>query len=569
MFSRGDVKSGMTRRGFVATAAAMTAVGFSADAKTAGEKPILRIGAMSDDHLHPKRPETHRRTKACFDLFRKLNADIVVDTGDIADLSHVTELQCFRKMFDDAFAGTDCVPFFCIANHDYNYVPNTPKNDPKNIENAWRALGMPSANPSAVVKGYRFVNVFQNEPNPKAFAEAVAKAVAESPKGRPVFVVNHVPPKLTTTGTIHWSSQAIRDVLNQYPQVVALTGHIHTAVNWAANIWQGAFTAINLGAHAEYSNKIAGEAVVLDVFADRIDVRRYEAVTGREIGADDRWSIPLPLDPANGPYRPEVRAKTCPVPTFSASATLRYEQTASGESGKLVFTGAEPRGTANHYRITLESKAENGTWTFLGLLNWAVPQVMDTPETWDCPLLPGLLDAGRPHRATIVPVNSHDVEGRGQTFPFEVPASPLTPLPADCVKVARYQTSCSRSGKVVVPDADGWFKKVSHMTSVVLPPAFTAAIQGRKSVMLVFDLAVEQPDAPNTLSIARIPADGSSPELGVGSRIYTLPGTHASHRYAWRIFGGRNLNPADEFALVIREGGAFRGKVNSVKCLVR
>ena len=277
----------LTRREFVLTSAAATAFGLRA--ADAGQ-PLLRIGAMSDDHLHPNRPATHRRTKACFELFRRLNVDIVVDTGDIADLSHVSELQCFRRYFDEAFAGTDCVPFFCIANHDYNSVPNTPKNDPRNIENAWRALGMGGPNQSAVVKGYRFVNVFQNEPRREAFAEAVGKAVAANEGNRPVFVVNHVPPMNTTAGTVHWSSQAVRDVMNQYPQVVALTGHNHASISWAGNVWQGEFTSVNLGAHAEYSNKIDGEAVVLEVFADRIDIRRYEAVSGREIGADDRWS---------------------------------------------------------------------------------------------------------------------------------------------------------------------------------------------------------------------------------------------------------------------------------------
>ena len=127
----------ITRRSFVLSATAAATLGLGAADE---EKPILRIGAMTDNHLHPNRPATHRRTKACFDLFRKMNADIVVDTGDIVDLSHLSELEFFRKCFDDAFAGTDCVPFFCIANHDDNYLPGTKKNDPVNFENARRAL---------------------------------------------------------------------------------------------------------------------------------------------------------------------------------------------------------------------------------------------------------------------------------------------------------------------------------------------------------------------------------------------------------------------------------------------
>ena len=557
--------SALTRRSFVLSAAAAATLGLRAADR---EKPILRIGAMTDNHLHPKRPETHRRTKACFELFRRMNADIVVDTGDIADLSHVTELEFFRKCFDDAFAGTDCVPFFCIANHDYNYIPGTKKNDPKNIANAWRALKM-TPNPTAVVKGYRFVNVFQNEPDPTAFGKAVAKAVAENEGNRPVFVVNHVPPMFTTTGTEHWSSMGVREVLNRYPQVVALTGHIHTAISWAANVWQGEFTAVNLGAHAEYSNKIDGEAVVLDVFADRIDVRRFEAVSGREIGADDRWSIPLPLDPKHGPYRPEVRAKACPVPALPANATVRYEQDPSGASGTLVFSSAAPRGTAKHYRITLESQQADGDWKFLGTLNWSAPQVFEEPASWNCELSPAMLDGGRPHRATIVPVSSFDVAGKGRTFPFDVPANPLKALPAELTRIVSYQRSYVPGKDVFAPAADGWFEKDKGNVVAVLPKELSAALKKAKTAILRVDVASEQSARPNTFSLGKFEAAGGNVVLGVGGRFYTLPGNYAAHRYVWTITrAGKRPKPDDKLCFVIREGDKGRFRINGITCFL-
>ena len=562
-----NTASSLTRREFVLSAGAVAAFGLPA-----GEigKPLLRIGAMTDNHLHAKRPATHRRTKACFDLFRRMNADIVVDTGDIADLSHVTELEFFRACFDEAFAGTDCVPFFCIANHDYNYVPNTPKNDPKNIENAWRALKMDGPNPTAVVKGYQFVNVFQNEPRPGAFDEAVARAVAANTDNRPVFVVNHVPPMLTTTGTVHWSSQHIRDVLDKYPQVVALTGHIHTSIASMGNIWQGGFTAVNLGAHAEYSNRIDGEAVILDVFADRIDVRRYEAVSGREIGADDRWSIPLPLDPAHGPYRTAVRAKASSVPTLPAEATARFEQSPDGVAGRLVFTSAEPLGKAESYRIAFESQQADGGWRRLTTLNWSVPQVMDPPATLTCSVVPALLDGGRPHRAVITPVNCFDVMGPSRTFAFDVPANPMTALSDDQLRICRGQRSYKTDGKDAFDlPKDGWVKKEWGLLVFTLPKAFAAAIHGKKTVNLVIDVASEQPGNPNTFSIGKFPADGGEVQLSLGGRIYTLPGTESVHRYAWTLSQGKDPDPGDEYFLVIREGDPSRYRINGVRCFVR
>ena len=557
----------LTRRAFVLSASAAATLGIRA---ADGEKPLLRIGAMSDDHLHAERPKTHQRTKACFDLFRREQVDVVVDTGDIADLSDVGELKRFRRFFDDAFAGTACVPFFCIANHDYNYVPGTKRNDPKNIENAWRALGMSCANPTAVVKGYQFVNVFQDESRPNAFADAVAKAVAANTGDRPVFVVNHVPPFLTTTGTVHWSSRAIREVLNKYPQVVALTGHIHRSISWAANVWQGEFTAVNLGAHAEYSNRIDGEAVILDVFADRIDIRRYEAMSGREIGADDRWSIPLPLDPAHGPYRTDRRAKACPVPVIPADAKATYWQHPSGHKGTLTFPSASPRNAAAHYRLDVESQGADGAWQKIAQLNWSTPQVFAEPDTWTtAALLPAQLDAGRPHRVTITPVNCFDIPGPSRTLPFDVPANPMEKLPVELAHVERYQHGQRPGQDIFTPGADGWFDRNDKMVLVVLPKALTAATLAKKTVTLVFDIASDQPAEPNTFSIGRFTAGGGKVELGLGDRIYTLPGKTPSLRYAWTIRKGANPSPDDEYCLAIREGGAARFKISGVKCFVR
>jgi len=554
----------MSRREFVLSAAATAAAGVSS---ADDERPLLRIGAMTDNHLHAERPATHRRTKACFDLFRRANVDIVVDTGDIADLSDTGELRYFRKCFDDAFADTDCVPFFCIANHDYNYVPNTRRNDPKNIENAWRALGMNGPNPTAVVKGYRFVNVFQNEPDHTAFAKAVAKAVAENEGNRPVFVVNHEPPFMTTTGTVHWSSRGVREVLNRYPQVVALTGHIHTAVTWAGNIWQGEFTAVNLGAHAEYSNRIDGEAVVLDVFADRIDIRRYEAVSGREIGADDRWSIPLPIDPAHGPYRTERRTKTCPVPILPDDASVHYEQNATGTQGLISFSTAKPGNSAYHYRMTVESQADDGSWKFLSTLNWATPQAFSEPGRWTFTITPAIFDGGRRHRATVTPVSSLEVVGPSRTMMFDVPKNPAKALPESLTRATRYQRAPDKGECVFTPDADGWFEKTGGQVIVVLSEEFTEAIADKKTAMLVIDLASEQPDTPNTLSIGKFPAAARRVDYGIGDRIYTLPGNMPTHRYAWTL-RTKKLSPGDTCCLVIREGGAHRFKLNGITCYV-
>ena len=549
------------------TLAAMAVVVLSvvAFATEAAEKPLLRIGAMTDDHLDKSHPATYVRAKACFELFRRQGADVVVDTGDIANLSSLDDLRCFRRMFDEVFAGTDCVPFFCIANHDYNYLPNTKKNDPVNFENAAKALGMASVNPTAVVKGYQFVNVHQFG-RIDALAEAVAKAVAANEGGRPVFVINHAPPMKTVTNSLRGGSKQVRDVLNRYPNVIALTGHVHASIMWPANIWQGEFTAIGLGAHAEYSNPIDGEAVVLEVYADRIDVRRYEAMSGREIGVDDRWSIPWPFDPKTAPYRPEVRVKKLPTPVLPAEAVVKFVPSKDGTAGTLSFPPAKPSRSARVYRVAFESRSDEGGWRLLGTLSWGVPQAFDEPKMLECSVSLAMLDGGRPHRVTITPCSSFNLPGEGRTFALEVPANPMTRLADDLTKVVRLQRTIRPGGKTVKVDANGWFEAGSGVTLAVLPKALSAEIVKRRSVTLVADIASVQKERPCTFSIGKFPKGGGSVEYGVAGRLSTLTGEFPAQRYVWTITSDGRHAPADdeELCIVIREGDPARFKINAV-----
>ncbi len=554
----------MTRKQFIVCGAASAAVG--ASLAFDGRKPRLRIGAMSDNHLHPNRKETHEKTSACFRLFKEMGVDIVVDTGDIADLSHVSELEYFRARFDENFSGTATVPFFCVANHDYNYLPNTRRNDPAVIAAAAKGLGMDSANPCACVKGYRFASYFQDE-RIDVLERNVRDAVAASGGGRPVFVVTHVPPFGTTTATSHWSSRAIRRVLDKYPQVVNLTGHIHTAITWAANIWQGDFTAINLGAHAQYSNPIGGEATVLDVFDDRIDVRRYEAISGREIGADDRWSIPLPLDPKHGPYNFERRRKELPPPCFRDVSSATYSQSRDGASGTLSFTAARPLGKAYRYHIRLESQSADGAWSPLGVLNHPTVQVLDAPETYACPIIPAMLDPGRRHRATISAADAFGGTGRPMPFLFDVPEIGMEELPPEVARIERVASGMTPGGKSLEPAADGWYS-LGGNASLAFPAALSKAIIGRRNPTIVLDIGTDQQETPRTLSVARLPHGKGPAEYGVAGRIYTLPGRCEVQRYAWRLRLNGKFAEDDVLFIVSREGGKARYRINSVRCFV-
>ena len=526
----------------------------------------LRIGAMSDNHLHAERPETHRKTKACFDLFRRERVDVVMDTGDIVDRSDMNELRFFRSCFEETFAGTKTVPFFGIANHDTNYDPvtggNAPKfNDPATIAAAMAALKMSSPNPCMAVNGYQFVSIRQFE-KAEVLDENIRRAVAANVGNRPIFVMTHEPPFATTSWTIYWSSRQIRNVLNKYPQVVSLSGHIHDSIVWPANVWQGEFTAVNLGAHAQYSNPIDGEATILDVYDDRIDIRRYEAVSGREIGADDRWSIPLPLDPMKGPYRPAARAAALTPPRMPSDLGLKFEP--AGKNGRcaLVFRSAEPRNVSMRYRVAFEAKADDGSWRFLSATNWRRPQELVERPTWRFEFPTLLLDSGRRHRVTVTPVDSLGRDGTAASAEFDAPASPLNSLAAKPFAFAGVTQGTKPGGKALAPAADGWYGPCMNVFAA-FPEAALAAVRGRKWAYCVADIGSDQKDVPACFALKRFPAGAKGRDENLGERVYTPGGVFASNRYVWRI-RTEALAAGDSAGVCVTWGEPSRFRFNSV-----
>lgn len=79
-------------------------------------------------------------------------------------------------------------------------------------------------------------------------------AAEDDPTGeKPIFVFQHVPAAGTVNNINSGADTKLREVLNQYPQVVDFSGHSHRPITDPRSIWQGEFTAINTGGLAYLS----------------------------------------------------------------------------------------------------------------------------------------------------------------------------------------------------------------------------------------------------------------------------------------------------------------------------
>lgn len=75
-------------------------------------------------------------------------------------------------------------------------------------------------------------------------------------------------------------------------------------------IWQGEFTSVNVGCLQNWGGGLPGSAptrmqnygaVLMEVFANRIVLRRFDVRDRKEYSADAPWVVPWPFDPATAP----------------------------------------------------------------------------------------------------------------------------------------------------------------------------------------------------------------------------------------------------------------------------
>lgn len=411
--------------------------------KKAESGPLLRVGIVGDIQGYPAPYDwgMHNLEKA-FRILSPLRPDVLVMDGDLSDEGNSAAFPYYQALVEKHFAGKLPQPAVCAGNHDYVL-----DNDSAH-EELCRAVGQGLENPGhIIVKGYDFIMLsgnteFQGE---LRYTDAILARLEEELKKavtrdaeKPVFVITHYPPKDTVAGS-HGKADAVRnlrELFDRYPAVVSFSGHTHYPLEDERNVWQGEFTAIQTSSLSyacmeerpfNSCNAIvpfAREAVqclYMEVFADRLEIHRYNVEDMLEIKADRIWRVPLPFDRETAPYT-EERARGREAPEFEAGtqAYLRYDYGYL----YLIFEGAKHEDIVPFYRLVLRDVRESGEAVFrsenLYVSNfYRLKRNQDTRQVIQ---LPGkdLTPHGR-IRAEIYPRESFGHEGKPLIVEFRNP----------------------------------------------------------------------------------------------------------------------------------------------------
>ncbi|GAB6992356.1 chitobiase/beta-hexosaminidase C-terminal domain-containing protein [Paenibacillus pini] len=277
------------------------------------EKPLLQFVAMSDLHIGSSNGDTQgnsaealakikARYTSNFDvissIFKNPDAiliagDAINDNGDGLGANHAIVQNIFKEQLARTNMTNTRVQF-AMGNHD-DKVEKAIKNYPPE----WFTT-QPNGYYEQTIGGYSFIFLNGNNYNIdlgqriwlKNRLSAITSNAANMNK--PIFITLHQPVTGTVMDGQQTSNPNLYKDLQNYPQVVVLSGHSHLNINDDRAIDQKDFTSINVGSmsyievdHGYSAVTVEGladgrfefpvnQAQFIEVYADRIEIDRVE-----------------------------------------------------------------------------------------------------------------------------------------------------------------------------------------------------------------------------------------------------------------------------------------------------
>ena len=212
-----------------------------------GERPLLRLGVISDIHITTPAPESTDKFRTALWAFRMFGADAVLIAGDLADWGLKSNLKIVKAVWDEVFGGTGVVPLMITGNHDFDgwwYGDMTLDMHMQGYseDEALKMLGMKACweeifhEPFAdirkrTVKGFDFVSVEWlvdgKERNDALVAQWLRDHADELKGDRPFFFFRHSPIPNTVSSSAKDPENALYRALQVFPNCVAFNGHTH------------------------------------------------------------------------------------------------------------------------------------------------------------------------------------------------------------------------------------------------------------------------------------------------------------------------------------------------------
>ena len=353
-----------------------------------GNGSYAKIGIVSDfqlsqelEKISPSFKYYSNNVYITLNYFKKHDIDLIIIAGDITNNGRLLNLIYFKKIFYSVFNENSKPRVISLmGNHDYFDLNFT------NSENQKKFYKVINSYPNShyIINGYHFIfwsqdNYLINErgiTNYTWIKNNLDKARQNlKKKADPIFVITHIPPKLTVYGSeTIWGHDGIYNFLKDYHEVICISGHSHYSLRNTRSIWQKDFTVVNTQSisYVDLDN----------YFINAINVRRESArdcesmgliahLTNKNIIFDrvrflteeimeEKWKINFPINIKEFEYTLEKLNKK-EVPVFQ-NKTIKIEEKMENNflNYYIVFNAAAHSEYVYKYKIVLKSFMNKG-----------------------------------------------------------------------------------------------------------------------------------------------------------------------------------------------------------------
>ena len=353
-----------------------------------GNGSYAKIGIVSDFQLSQELEKNIPSFKyyannvyVTLNYFKKHDIDLIIIAGDITNNGRLLNLIYFKKIFYSVFNENSKPRVISLmGNHDYFDLNFT------NSENQKKFYKVINSYPNShyIINGYHFIfwsqdNYLINDrgiTNYTWIKNNLDKARQNlKKKGDPIFVITHIPSKLTVYGSeTIWGHEGIYNFLKDYHEVICISGHSHYSLRNTRSIWQKDFTVVNTQSisYVDLDN----------YFINAINVRRESArdcesmgliahLTNKNIIFDrvrflteeimeEKWKINFPINIKEFEYTLEKLNKK-EVPVFQ-NKTIKIEEKMENNflNYYIVFNAAAHLEYVYKYKIVLKSFMNKG-----------------------------------------------------------------------------------------------------------------------------------------------------------------------------------------------------------------
>jgi len=325
-------------------------------------------------------------TAKAFSFLAPFEPDVLVMSGDLADRGDPAVFDRYMELYVRYFKNKLPVQAACAGNHDFAHPEERDRN--KLWQNFADGLMISRDKPGhQVIGGYDFITVSEGlrddkigDYTPEMIAklkEKLDKAVARDNK-KPIFVITHYPPTFTMIGSECGNGkEALRKLLNNYPQVISISGHSHRPLQWDKSFWQGEFTAFTTSTLSYgcigggYFVNVAGgsilpfarevqEALLMDIYDNRVVIRRFNVHDRREIDPADPWMVDVPYNRNKAEKALQNKIATEKAPEFPEKARLLIRHDFG--FAYLLFVPAYHDDMVLSYFMRASVKKSDGSW---------------------------------------------------------------------------------------------------------------------------------------------------------------------------------------------------------------